>query len=258
MALNIKKRNTNNKSNYNSTIWDNVAPCFNQINSTDMNCTPGKDNYEIVWPILKQVISNQSEWTEYGTQRACDFGCGTGILARQLEQMNFHTFACDISKEMITQAQLLNRGGIIYGIGSFDFVRKYSPFSLITSIMVLQFIADIKPIIHTLVECLKKDGIFFWAIHHFEYVLECANYGIKFRGIKNEKFPVKGQILIDTSWIDTYIRSPEWYDNVLTSEGLVRVGEALSENTPPPDVLVNKSIEWKSSKYYMAWYKKIV
>lgn len=255
MALGIDNDSFSGKSNEDSDVWDGVVDCFNRVDSHHSNTSPGKDNYETVWPVLQQVIYSQSGWSDGVCYRACDFGCGVGNFAEQLSRMKFHTFACDFSKEMIAQARSSSQGGVLYEIGSLDFVRKYSPYKLIISVMVFQFISDLRSAINILKECLDENGLLFFAIHHIEYVHECAKYGVKFRGLENEKNSTVGEILIRDRWIETYIRSPEWYDNLLSAEGLVRVGYSLSANSPPPGISEHERGKWCSSKYYMAWYK---
>lgn len=254
MAIAASKDDFGAGSVKSSKLWDRVASNFRPKTSCNSIYAPGADNFNAVWPILYQVICRwQPKNTGY---RVCDFGCGTGILAEQLDRLKFRTYACDISQNMIAQARLLSRGNVVYEIGGYDFVNKYSPFQLITAIMVFQFIENLDTLINTLAHCLVKDGLLFFAVHNMEYVRECEGYGLKFRGVDNKTVPAIGEILIDTTWIKTYIRSPEWYDDLLSSMGLYRVGYALRGNTPPLDVSTELYSEWLSSKYYIAWYKK--
>lgn len=255
MALSIYTNNFENE-NSNVNIWDNVASCFKCISLDKLNYSPGIDNYETVWPILYQVICNQFKWSEGVRYRACDFGCGTGKFSEQLCRMEFNTFACDTSSKMIEQARLLTQNDIVYGIGGVDFIKKYAPFKLIIAIMVFQFIEDFNLVCDTLSECIVEDGLLFFAIHDIQYINECIEYGVKFRGIKNAKLPTTAEILIDTSWIKTYVRSPKWYDDILISKKLVRIGYSLRGTTPPFGISEKDCSKWHSSKYYIAWYKK--
>lgn len=123
--------------------------------------------------------------------------------------------------------------------------------------MVFQFIYNIEVLINTLTHCLDKDGLLFFAVHNIEYIHECAKHGMKFRGVDYKSDPTIGEILIDTAWIETNIRSPQWYDEVLASMGLYRIGYDFNGKTPPlKDVSEEFCSEWHSSKYYIAWYKK--
>lgn len=254
MALEVKHFDIENS---NSVIWDSVASCFKEVDSSILKYTPGKDNYETVWPILCQIISQQlPQEKNQGKYRACDFGCGTGILAKKMDEMNFKTFACDISKGMILQAHMENQSNVIFDVGSIDFVQKYSPYKLITAIMVFQFIADLNPIIEVLSRCLDKNGLLFFATHHIEYVKECTACGTKFRNIEGNTFPTQGDILIGTKWVKTYIRSAEWYDNILSSNGLHRIKYSLKGKVIPTDISQEKIDAWSSLKYYIACYKK--
>ena len=256
MPINTYIDNFYDKHNSETNVWDSVVSCFKCINIDKSSYTPGIDNYETVWPVLSQVICSQLTRVEGVRYRACDFGCGIGKFAEQLYQMKFQTFACDTSSKMIEQARLLTQNNIVYGVGSTNFIQKYSPFKLITAIMVFQFIDDFDSVCNTLSKSITEDGILFFAIHDIQYIKECIECGVKFRGIENETFPTTAEILIGTSWIKTYVRSSEWYDNIMSSKGLIRIGHALKGETPPLGISEKSRSKWQSSKYYIAWYKK--
>lgn len=241
-----------------STIWDNVALSFGRHTSSSSVYAPGRDNFDMVWPVLFQIICEHLGYPKTSGYRACDFGCGTGILAEQLSRVNFQTYACDISEKMITQANMSTQGNVVYDVGSQDFVRRYSPFKLITSIMVFQFVRDMEALANTLSQCLDEDGILFFAVHNIEYVNECIKHRIKFREVDKRTNSTVGEILINSTWIETYVRSPEWYDKILLSMGLCRIGSTFKGQSPPLEYLSEEiHPKWHSSKYYIAWYKKI-
>lgn len=237
-----------------SVIWDSVATYFQQEEHTDIAID--KENYKYIWPILEDVIKKLIHKDEKRHYCAFDFGCGTGIFAEKLSCLQFDTYACDISREMIAQASLFRDCEAIYEVGGIEVLEKYAPYNLILSTMVLQFIDDIQAIIKKLVECLDENGILFIAIHNSEYVSECMDYNVKFRNVKNNNWLDNVEILIGSSWIKTYIRNTEWYDEMFSKEGLEKIGCSLSSPKPPIELSMENIQNWKSSKYYIAWYKK--
>lgn len=256
MAISIEHNKFNDKKNGYASVWDNIALYFQCVDMHNSNYAPSIENYNNVWPVLYDIICSQLRVTKGIGYRVCDFGCGTGKLAQQLYRMKLHTFACDISKEMITRARLSTQKDIVYGVGSFEFVQNHSPFKLITAIMVFQFLEDFHSAINVFSKCLDEDGVLFFATHDIEYVKECIKCGVKFRGMECKKFPTKGEILIGDRWIETYIRSSEWYDNILSSKGFVRVGYSLKGAMPPLGISEENRKKWNGLKYYIAWYKK--
>jgi len=240
---------------HHSEIWDSVAACFTQKGTQSSEYLPGKDNYDIVWPFLFQVLQSQWGRGQNNLKKICDFGCGTGIFAEKMHQIGFDVFACDISTEMITLAYSSTQGGVTYEVGSLEFMQKYSPYVMVTSIMAFQFIMDFESVIEVINKCLAENGLLFFAIHTTEYVDECMRYGIKFRIKENFELPVEGEILIGNKWIKTYIRSAKWYDDILCSKGFTRLGYSL-EGISAPFHIFDVNINWKSAKYYIAWYRK--
>ena len=238
-----------------SVIWDSVAACFTQKGTQIPNYLPGKENYDIVWPFLFQVLQSQLSKEQSVSKKICDFGCGTGIFAEKMHQIGFDVFACDISTEMISLACSSTQGGVTYEVGSLEFMQKYSTYAMVTSIMVFQFIMNFESAIKVIDKCLVEKGILFFAIHTTEYVNECLKHGIKFRAKKNLELPTEGEILIGNKWIKTYIRSAEWYDDILCSRGFTRLGYSL-EGISAPFHSTDSTINWKSAKYYIAWYRK--
>lgn len=241
-----------------SVFWDNVASCFQRPVQDSEDYMPGKENYKIVYPILCDVINSHLSKRKHTDYRVCDFGCGTGILAEQLYQMQFQTFACDYSNQMIAHARSSTKGGVIYDVGSYDFLQEHSPFDLITAIMVFQFIADFDTTANFLKKCLTKEGILFFAVHNSDYVYECARHKVKFHKLKNlssRRLAETGEIQIKQQRIPTHIRSPKWYDNILFSYGLERIASTMEETNPPPGIPEKYCVQWRWPKYYIAWYK---
>lgn len=240
-------------------VWDSLVPYFIQKTKGGESYTPGIDNFEAVYPILDCILSEYLKQKEISKCRVCDFGCGTGILAERLSQHRFQTFACDYSRKMIDLACLATEGNVKYGVGSMDFIQEQSPLDVVTSIMVFQFISDFGETARIISECLRKSGILFFAVHNPSYVYEWAESGSRFRGISNSPMQCaaqKGEIQIEKRWIETYIRSPQWYYSILSTYGLDLVGETYKEDMSKSATTYQKNTV-SYPKYYVAWYKKM-
>ena len=238
-----------------SSFWDSVAIYFTQNSMRHLEYMPGKDNYDVVWPFLFEVICNYLSNMKNIHRKICDFGCGTGLFSEKMNQIGFNVFACDTSKKMIDLACSSTLGGVHYRVGSLDFMQKYSPYDMITSIMVFQFIEHLEPVIEAISKCLEKNGILFFAVHNNEYVDECVKHNKKFRLKANDELPIEGEILIGDKWIKTYVRNSKWYDEILCSKGFIRLGYSF-EGIRAPSCLIKSNMKWKSEKYYIAWYMK--
>ncbi len=233
-------------------VWDSLVPYF----TNDFKLMLNRDNYNSVWPVLKEVIDNNFNYINRIDYKVCDFGCGTGDFAEQLSKEKFLVYACDISSKMIEKALALTKGNVIYGNGSIEFLNQNAPFVMITSIMVFQFINNFESYVKKIVDCIKDNGLIFFAVHNVDYVHKCINVGIKFRNIEHYGCSERGEIKIGNQWIKTFIRSPQWYEEVLSPLGLKKMGDIYANKKAPLDLNGYNNKEWCYPKYYIAWYKK--
>ena len=249
----------NNMKYYNNNLinhWDKLASSFGTHNPQNIHYLPGKENYDVIIPFFDQVINNNDTLTDYNKIKVCDFGCGTGLLVKKMNDMGFKAYGCDISKEMVKRANEVNSlNEAIIEEGSYDILEKYAPYKIITAIMVFQFIPNLYDVLLKIYDCLDKNGILIIAVHNTEYVIECMTYDVKFRGINNYSFPLTGEISIDNNWIQTYLRTPEWYDNTMHLLGFTKEKSTYMSRKPPLEIS-NIDKQWKSAKYYIACYKK--
>lgn len=256
MSVNISKQKYEKSDYANSEIWDNVADCFSRVDNK-LNYAPGYDNLKTIWPVLYNVLNKEFIHMNNTNYYACDFGCGTGLFAQKLFDWGFETFACDISKKMIEKARLSTSKEITYEIGNLNSIEKHTQFNLIVSIMVFQFIFDIKGTIEKISKLIQKDGILFFAIHNREYVYNSEKYCNNFRNLENKDSIVYGDILIDNQWIKSYNRTPQWYNNILSSAGFVYLGSSFCDSTSTINKTNSIDNDFNFPKYYVSWYKKL-
>lgn len=233
------------------SVWDDMACCFATRQSGN-TYAPGAENFSVVWPVLQPLVKELLSFKLPCS--ALDFGCGTGIFAETISNYCASVYACDSSEKMIAEALKNSTGKVIYGVGGADFVYNCPNLSLITAIMVFQFIEDIEEIVHLLCEMTKSNGYIFFATHDIDYAKECISNDCKFRNINALGEKMDGEILISGHWIKTYIRSEKLYEEIFNQYGFEKVGSIKKHVEPPFEV--DSDIPWKSNKYYMAWYRK--
>ncbi len=233
------------------SVWDDVACCF-ATKQSDNTYSPGTENFSVVWPVLQPIAKEL-----FCSKQQCsvlDFGCGTGIFAEAIANYCSSVYACDLSEKMIAEALKNSAGKVIYGVGGAEFAYNCPNLSLITAIMVFQFIKDIDEIVHALCEMTECNGYIFFATHDVDYAKECMNNNCKFRNINALGEQMAGEIFISGHWIKTYIRSEKLYEEIFNQYGFEKVGSMKKHTAPPYEM--DSGIPWKSSKYYMAWYRK--
>lgn len=234
-------------------VWDSVAHLFELNNQSKITYAPGKDNYEAIWPVLTRHIFKRS--SQMQDCRVCDFGCGTGLFSESISKMGYKTYAYDISPKMIQQACRNSDGNVEYVVGGIEEIRANSPFNVLIAIMVFQFIDYPKYFVERIRESLSDGGIFFFSVHNIEYAYECLEHKVKFRNLyKYNRSTYCAEILIGDCWIDTFLRTPDYYDGILSAVGFTKIGESLDSFGAPLDVL-NHEVGWNSAKYITSWYK---
>lgn len=233
--------------------WDKVANYFDPNIKNNSNYFPAKENFEAIWPYLSKLLCQQ-KLPNRNDFRICDFGCGTGVLAEKLSTMLYDIYACDTSQEMIALAQSSTKGLVTYKT-SFEHLKKHGPFNLITAIMVFQFISNPQATINAMAENLIDGGHIFFATHNVDYVYECINNGIKFYKTDCTNL-TEYKIAIGCESINTFVRDPKWYDDIMKNAGFSYVSHSVVPALPPPNLECKDFMNSTKPKYYIAWYKK--
>ena len=91
--------------------------------------------------------------------RALDFGCGGGQFASELHKRGFAAVGLDSSPAMIDVATHAHACTAEFVQGDEDAVQSLGTFSVITSLMTLQFIEDTDKALGVLSDVLDDNGI---------------------------------------------------------------------------------------------------
>jgi SAM-dependent methyltransferase len=95
-----------------------------------------------------------------------DYGCGAGSFAHQLDELGGHVTGIDPSLAMIAKPTAAYGDGVTFLVGDSRLLRGLPPFVLITSIMALQFVADLPTLFADLTQALVPGGHLIFAVHN--------------------------------------------------------------------------------------------
>ena len=224
-------------------IWDSLSDEFNTYKK---NLFAGAaDNIYIVWPI---ILSYAKKNIKGDSLLALDYGCGTGMFCRKLNSNGFNAAGIDISPNMIKIAKKRNGKNLYFSVGGYKTAyrlsRKLGKFSLISAIMVFQFVPDIKNCIKRLSDCLADEGHIIFAVHNPKKLEE--------RKIKN-KFEIgkTGKIT------KIYKRTAEQYDKIFKNLGFKKKFEKYPRTSKKFLQEYKQEYSAKIPKYMVLGYKKI-
>jgi SAM-dependent methyltransferase len=147
--------------------WDRLSDYFDTSKSEDEIPAGAADNILIAWPVFFRFIETHIP-TLHG-KRVLDYGCGAGSFAHQLRAYGCHVTGVDSSPAMIEKATDAYGDAVEFRMGDAALLRGMPPFALITSIMALQFVADIEPLLAGFAAVLETDGHLIFAVHNPAY-----------------------------------------------------------------------------------------
>ena len=98
--------------------------------------------------------------------RVLDYGCGAGSFAQRLHERGAHVTGIDPSPVMIAKAQDAYGADVDFLVGDSQLLRGMPPFALVTSIMALQFVADLPTLFGDLTQALVPGGHLIFAVHN--------------------------------------------------------------------------------------------
>ena len=167
------------------------------------------------------------------------------MFCRELLSLKFNPVGIDVSPKMIKIAKKHLGKKVKYLVGdsktALKLAKKEGKFNLITSIMVLQFIKNIKPALKQLAGSLEKGG-------HIIFV----NHNPK--NLSERKARLKFNVAQTGNIVKIYSKSAQEYSKILKPLGFVKTMEKYLHS---PDFIKKHHIEkTKSPKYMLLAFKK--
>lgn len=154
-----------------NNVWDNLSGRFDTYK--EKVSAEAADNIEIAWPVILRFI--RTNLPQPQGMSALDFGCGTGMFCHTLKSMGFKVAGIDPSRSMIEIARGHSDRTVQFIVGDAEVIPAAAAdhrggFDIVTSVMVLQFVNDIKKSLRIMSENLKTAGYIIFAVHNPEYL----------------------------------------------------------------------------------------
>ena len=102
-------------------------------------------------------------------KRVLDVGCGVGGFAKRLSRYGCRVTGLDASPAMIEKARRTYGDAIDFVVGDGSDLPSLGTFSLITSIMTLQFVSRIEEALAGFAAALESPGHLIFAVHNPAY-----------------------------------------------------------------------------------------
>lgn len=147
--------------------WDRLSDYFDTSKDEDAIPAGAADNILIAWPVFFRFI--ETHIPDLRGKRVLDYGCGAGSFAHRLRSYGCYVTGVDSSPAMIEKATNAYGDAVDFRVGDTTLLRQVPPFSLITSIMALQFVAEIEPLLADFAAALDTDGHLIFAVHNPAY-----------------------------------------------------------------------------------------
>jgi 2-polyprenyl-3-methyl-5-hydroxy-6-metoxy-1,4-benzoquinol methylase len=222
--------------------WDNVSSKFNTYKKDIWY--GAADNIYTVWPVFLNYIKKHYKNQKF--LRALEFGCGTGMFAGKLKSLGFKSTGIDISPQMIAVAKKHLGKKVKYLVGdsktAFKIAKKEGKFDLITCIMVLQFVKNVKACLRDLTASLERGGHIIFANHNPKNLAE-------------RKTPRLFNVAQTGNIVKIYQESAQDYHKIFKRLGFVKIMEKYLDS---PNFIKKYHVEkTKNPKYMILAYKKI-
>jgi len=147
--------------------WDRLSDYFDTSKDEDEIPAGAADNILIAWPVVFRFIADHVPTLD--GRRVLDYGCGAGSFAQRISTLGCHVTGIDSSPAMITKATQAHGDAVDFRVGDAALLRRSPPFALITSIMALQFVADIAPLLADFAAAVEPGGHLIFAVHNPAY-----------------------------------------------------------------------------------------
>jgi SAM-dependent methyltransferase len=149
------------------TPWDALSDYFDTSKDDAAIPAGAADNILIAWPVILDFLASVA--SELRSVRALDLGCGAGGFAHRLRQLGAEVTGLDPSPAMIAKARAAYGEAVDWRVGDASLLRTLPPFGVITSIMAIQFVADLDSLFADLAAALEPNGVLAIAVHNPAY-----------------------------------------------------------------------------------------
>lgn len=206
--------------------WDTLASTTFNTNIAPQDIdSNAADNIIISWPVIIDCLERHV--ARIPGSRALDFGCGAGSFTKKLHGLGFTAVGVDSAAGMIDNARELHVRVAEFKVGDDDLVPSLGKFTVITSLMTMQFIEDAPKAISNLAKALEPGGIFVFSVFSKEYARNAFRAGLEFFDFDFSTNPAKGYFeLFDDDKVPTFIRDADYYRKIADGAGLTPVLEA--------------------------------
>jgi SAM-dependent methyltransferase len=147
--------------------WDRLSDYFDTSKDEGEIPAGAADNILIAWPVFFHFIADHVPTLD--GRRVLDYGCGAGSFAHRLSTLGCHVTGIDSSPAMIDKARAAYGNAVEFRVGDDTLLPQLPPFTLITSIMALQFVADIELLLGAFATALEPGGHLVFAVHNPAY-----------------------------------------------------------------------------------------
>lgn len=221
-----------------SNPWDALAAVFSGEFSLEHLSPDAADNVCLAWPPLLTFLE---EHVARGAE-VLDFGCGGGWFAAELAHRGYRVTAMDASAAMIEQARRFCTSDVRFLVGDLDSASRSGPFAAVTSLMTLEFIADVGEAMRVLSAAVAPGGALALAVHNPEYVRAWARADSRYVGFDSVSGAQHGRLHFgEHGSVSMHVRTGDEYDALAHRFGLRPVLRLSPPFTPeflrrfPPD-----------------------
>ena len=196
--------------------WDNLGKMFKTKSPEERADSASIDNIEIAWPVVLDIINKHFGKTK--NLEILDHGCGTGEFINKLHSLGYKVSGQDTSKWMVEAA----KSNCPKSISIYDqpLTEIEGKFDVVTSIMVMQFIRDIKQTVEQLSNSLNEKGLLIAVVFNPLFVKNFISVDVIFKDFDSKEKPEEGFLCLDEeTCIPTYIRSAKEYNEVFSENG---------------------------------------
>jgi len=158
----------NNTARTPDNPWDRLSDYFDTSKDEDEIPAGAADNILIAWPVFFRFIADHVPTLD--GRRVLDYGCGAGSFAQRMSTLGCQVTGIDSSPAMIDKAKTAYGNAVDFRVGNDAILPQLPPFTLITSIMALQFVADIEPLLAAFAAALDTNGHLIFAVHNPAYI----------------------------------------------------------------------------------------